>query len=150
MIIERDLQPFESFVFLASHGVNLSDLIGESIPSIGDEIGQCRVCRLTITADVLRDREFETAKAVIRLQLRFAQGRLAVAALGSDRAPAIDDCEAPAGCNSAALRASRVCFIQFSGKEKNSRQIDLASTAERGSSSTAWRACRSASSIRPR
>jgi hypothetical protein len=39
MIIERDLQPLESFVCLTAHGVNLSDLIGESIASMGDKIG---------------------------------------------------------------------------------------------------------------
>jgi hypothetical protein len=39
VIIERDLQPFESLVGLTPHGVNLSDLIGESIASMGDKIG---------------------------------------------------------------------------------------------------------------
>ena len=67
VIIERDLQPFESFVCLASHGVNLSDLIGKTVPARGYELGQSRVCCLTIAADVMGERQFECPKPVVGL-----------------------------------------------------------------------------------
>jgi len=56
VIVERDLQPLESFVYLASHGINLGDLKGQAISAVGDEVGQGRVCCLAVTAYVLCER----------------------------------------------------------------------------------------------
>jgi hypothetical protein len=54
------------------------------VPAVGYEIGQRRVCCLMISANVLREREFEAAIAFIWLELSFAQGHLAVATRDSD------------------------------------------------------------------
>ena len=62
-----------------------------NVPAVGDEVGQSRVCRRSISAHVLREREFETAITFVGLQLRFTQRRFTVAALNRDRAPAIDE-----------------------------------------------------------
>ena len=64
MIVERDLQPLESFIVLATHRVNLSDLVGQIIPTVGDEIGQRRVCRCAIAAHVLIERELEVLRLI--------------------------------------------------------------------------------------
>ena len=74
MIIERDLQPFESFVSLASHGVSLSDLIVQALSASGHEFGQSRVRRLAITAHVMCECELKTTKVIVWLELRFASG----------------------------------------------------------------------------
>ena len=124
MIIERELQPLERFVWLASHGVNLSDLIGQLISAIGNEIGQSRVCGRPIAAHVVGKRQFETAITFIRLQLRFPQRRLTIAALDRDvhlvamiaSSGRLQLCRFP--CNG-------VCLIQFSRDEKNATQITL-------------------------
>src|SRR5882724_397877 len=79
MIIERDLQPLESFVFLSSHRVELSDLIRQPIPPVGDEVSQSRICSLTISDHVLRNRELETAITFVRFQFRFAKRRFITA-----------------------------------------------------------------------
>ena len=67
VIIECNLQPFESFVCLASYGVNLSDLIGKAVPACGYEVGQSRVRCLAVAADVMGERQFECTKACVRL-----------------------------------------------------------------------------------
>ena len=58
-------------------------------------------------------RQLEPAKAGIGLQLRFAQGRLAVTALGSDEH--LESMGAgPGRLQFSGLASNSVCFIQFS------------------------------------
>src|SRR2546423_10309748 len=124
MIVERDLQPFESFIFLASHGVHLSDLIGQVIPPIGSEVSQSSICRLTISDHILRNSELETAITFIGLQLRFSQGGRAVAALRSHhRLPSMTGSRGRLQLCCFACR--RICLVQFSGEKENSRQVAL-------------------------
>src|SRR5215471_2493289 len=123
-IIKRDLQPLEGFVFLATYGVNLSDLIRKTLPSLGNQLGQGRVGCLTISDHILRDREFETAITFVGFQSSFRQGRLTVTALGSNEyLPSM--IASTGGLQFSGLACSRVCLIQFSGIEKNARQIAL-------------------------
>jgi hypothetical protein len=129
-IVEGDLQPLESFVFLATHGVNLSDLIREPFSGLGQQIGQGRVGGLTISDHLLRDGEFETAITFVRFQLRFTQGRLAVAALGGDEyLPSMTGSTGRLQvCGPA---CGRICLIQFSGIEKNASQIAVRCSRQR-------------------
>src|SRR3954469_2957797 len=84
VIIEPDLQPFESFIPLASHCVNLGDLIGIAVPSRSDELGQSCIRCGVIAADMMSERQFEETKSVVGLELRFSQSCVAVAALNGD------------------------------------------------------------------
>src|SRR5262249_35964648 len=130
VIVERDLQPLESFVFLTAHRVNLSNLIGQHIAAIGDQVVQCRVCRLPISTHILRDREFETAITLIGLQLSFSQCRLAVAALSSNqRLPSMGGSRR--GLQLSRLPCYGVCLIQFSSEEENSSQGALRNNGKR-------------------
>jgi hypothetical protein len=118
VIIKRDLQPLERFVFLAAHGVNLSDLIGQPISAIGNEISQCRVCGRAIAAHVLGEGELETAIAFIGLELRFSQRRLTITAL--DRDEHLVAMIASSGwLQLRCFACYRVCLVQFSRDEKD-------------------------------
>jgi hypothetical protein len=118
------LQPFESFVFLASQCVNLRDLISETPSGIGNQVRECRVGCHPITADVMCHRQFEPAKAGIGLQLRFTQRRFAVAALGSyEHLEPVG--AGPRWLQLSGLACNGVRFIQFSSIEKNASKIAL-------------------------
>ena len=76
-------------------------------------------------------RQLESAKAGIGLQLRFAQGRLAVTALGSDEhLPSM--AASPSRLQFCGLARNRVCFIEFSSIEKNASQIALRYSQKEG------------------
>ena len=94
------------------------------------------------------DRQLETAKAGIGLQLRFAQGCLAVTALGSDE-HLESMARSPSRLQFCGLASNRVRFIQFSGIEKNPSEIVLRYGRQRVEFHR-LRAWRSASSNRPR
>ena len=112
------------FIFFAAQGVNLGDLISKALSGIGDQVRECGVgCRL-IAADVMCHRQLEPAKAGIGLQLRFAQGGFAVAALGSN-----EHLEPMTASTTrlqfSGLASNRVCFVQFSSIVKNASEIAL-------------------------
>src|SRR5262249_54979304 len=73
---------------------------------------------------------FETAITFVGFQLCFAQGRLAVTALGSDEY--LPSTIASTGrLQLCGLASSRVCLIEFSGIEKNASQIGLGYSRQR-------------------
>src|SRR4030095_3309583 len=123
-IIKGDLQPLESFVFLASQCVNLGDLVSETPSGIGDQVRECGVGCRPVTADVMCHRQLEPAKAGIGLQLSFTQGCVTVATLGSDKyLPSM--ISSTGRLQLSGLACSFVCFIQFSGIKKNASEIAL-------------------------
>ena len=94
------------------------------------------------------EREFEMAIAFVRLQLSFAQCRLTIAPLDCD-----EDLPSTAGSSGRLqlgdFARSRICFIEFCPRPKNAGEIVLRRIGS-GSSSTACRACASASSSLPK
>src|SRR5262249_22046846 len=102
----------------------LSDLIRHLILVIGNEIGQSHVRCRTISAHIMREREFETAIALVWCQLSFTQSRLAVATLDCNhRLPSMS---ASSGrMQLCRFARNRIRFIEFSLKEKITSQSVL-------------------------
>ena len=71
------------------------------------------------------------AKAFVRLELRFAQGCLAVAALNSDEHLPSMTGSSDDGCNSATLRPAASASSSFPAIEKDSRQVELRRNRQR-------------------
>ena len=64
-------------------------MIRQQISVLGDQFGKGFVCRTALAARIVREREFETSVAFVRLEVSFAQGCLAIAAV--DRLGGIED-----------------------------------------------------------
>ena len=99
-------------------------LIRQLISTVGDDVGQSSICRLTISDHILRNSELETAITFVGFQLRFSQGRRAVAALRSHhRLPSMTGSRGRLQLRRFPCRC--ICLVQFSGEEESSRQITL-------------------------
>src|SRR6185312_6812420 len=113
----------ESLVVFAAPGIDLSDLIRQEVSVLGDQLGKGFVCRTTLAARIVCEREFETSVAFVRLKLSFTQRRFTIATL--ERHKDLEAMVARGGrLQFRRLASCSFSLVEVSLGEKNTGQAD--------------------------